>query len=655
MPSSPSIPPLSHTPYVASDKKIQELSLQAVILGALFGCLFGAATVYLALKVGLTVSASIPIAVLAIALFKRFGHSTILENNIVQTVGSAGESIAAGVAFTLPALLFLSDGAKNFHYFQIFVLAACGGMLGVFFMIPLRQSLIVEEHATLPYPEGTACADVLIAGEQGGNLAKLVNRGIFVAVFYKILMSVIGLWKEVPEYLFKKDSPLPNASLSAEVTPELLGVGYIIGFRTSSIMVAGGILSQLILIPLISYFGASLNEAIAPATTLLKEMSPREIWSNYIRYIGAGAVTFGGVISMIRTIPMVVRTLSSTWKGLRGINEKKEEGVERLQRDIPIQYVIGASICIVAIMAILPNIPVTLFSSLLVVIASFFFVMVSSRITGIIGSSSCPTSGMTIAALMGTSLLFILYGLNGASYQAVALSVGAIVAISSATASAISQDLKTGFLVGATPIKQQIGMMCGVLASAIAVGFTIVLLQQALGFGEVTAEHPHPLPAPQAMLMATIIKGLFSQSLPWTLVLVGMGIAAVVELCGVSSLAFAVGAYLPLSTTSPIFIGGLLHAFLNRKQKDVEVNSEMEPGILFSSGLIAGGAIMGIVIAFLLGTPLSPAADGTPRSLMTLLNTGFSERFGVEGDVIAIGAFLLMISLLYKAARKKVV
>lgn len=643
---------IKHTPYVPPSQNLAEFSLKAVLLGCFFGLLFGATTVYLALKVGLTVSASIPIAVLAIALFKRFSQSTILENNIVQTVGSAGESVAAGVAFTLPALLFLSAGAEYFHTFQIFLLALCGGILGVLFMIPLRKTLIIQEHGVLPYPEGTACADVLVAGERGGNLARQVNFGILVAVAYKLLMSIFGLWKEIPNYVLSRRSVMPNANVSAEVTPELLGVGYIIGIRTAGTMVAGGILSALVMTPLISYLGNHIDVVIPPAKKMIAEMSPREIWSNYIRYIGAGAVTFAGVATMIRTLPTVFKTFRSTWNSIKNKQTGSKEEVSRVDRDIPLPYVAIGSIGMMLIMALIPSIPVTLGSSVLVVIASFFFVMVASRIAGLIGSSANPVSGMTIATLMGTSLIFIMNGMVDDIYQPIALCVGAIVAIAAASGAAISQDLKTGFLIGATPVRQQVGMILGVLASAVSVGFTAVLLQQTLGFGEMTPEHAHPLPAPQAMLMSTIIKGLFNQSLPWSLVLIGMGVSAVVELCGVSSLAFAVGTYLPLSTTAPIFVGGALKWFISKRKNIKAEDSELESGSLFSSGLIAGGAIMGIVIAVLLGTSISPAADGSARSIMDLFNSQIGEHSGALGDLVGIGAFALLCTVLYYAAMK---
>lgn len=642
------------TPYVAAEKSIAEFSFQAVLLGILFGILFGATTVYLALKVGLTVSASIPIAVLAISILKKINNSTILENNIVQTIGSAGESVAAGVAFTLPALLFLPQGPEYFHYFQVFVLALCGGFLGVLFMIPLRKTLIVQEHERLPYPEGTACADVLIAGEKGGNLAQKVYYGIGIAFAYKTLMSIVGLWKEVPEYIFGRKSFLPNGSLSAEITPELLGVGYIIGSRISGVLVAGGILSALVLTPLITYIGDFAIGIIPPGTKPISEMSSAQIWSQYIRYIGAGAVTFGGIITMIKTLPIIINTIQQLFKKGKSGQSNSHKETARTDRDIPLLYVILGSIIVIAIMVLLPNVPVNFVSAALIVIAGLFFVTVSSRIVGIIGQSSNPVSGMTIATLMGTCLIFVANGWTADLYQPLALCVGAIVAIASVNAGAVSQDLKTGFLVGATPIKQQIAMMIGVFASVIAVGGTLLLLNQTIGIGEVTAEHPHPLPAPQATLMATIIKGMLDQSLPWGLVIVGMSIAAVVELCGVNSLAFAVGAYLPLSTTAPIFMGGCVRWLVQKKLHHKTAHSELESGTLFSSGLIAGGALTGILIAFLIGTSLGANAEGKNICLLDYINTQICERMAAGlGDLVALSLFLALAVTLYAFAVRK--
>jgi putative OPT family oligopeptide transporter len=639
-------------PFISAEQQLPELTIKAIIPGIFLGIIFGVATVYLGLKVGLTVSASIPIAVLAISFFKKWGNATILESNMVQTIGSAGESVAAGVVFTVPALLFLEGGRQYFEYFQIFVLALIGGFLGVLFMIPLRRALIVKEHGNLPYPEGTACADVLIAGEKGGDLAGKVFLGLGIAFIYKAAMSIFGLWKEVPAFIFKKQSALPNGTINGEITPELLGVGYIIGPRIAGVMVAGGVLSWLVLIPLITLIGEGLTVPFAPETIkLISDMSPDEIWSKYIRYIGAGAVTFGGIITLIKSLPTIINAFRDSLKDfkLQGKSTERSASIPRTEKDLPLYFVLIGSAVLLVLMMVLPNLPTNFFSALLILVFGFFFVTVSSRIVGLIGSSSNPVSGMTIATLMATALIFLGIGWTDSAYQSVALVVGSMVCIAAANAGATSQDLKTGYLLGATPWRQQIGLLIGVLASVVAIGFTLLLLERTLGIGEATAAHPNPLPAPQATLMATVIKGLLDQQLPWGLVIAGMGIAAMVELCGISSLAFAVGAYLPLSTTSPIFMGGLIKLIADKfnKKKD---DSEIGPGALFSSGLIAGGALTGILVAIFMGTNIGNDAKGNPVSLMSKINTGWGNAMGSTGDIIGLVAFLLLSVLLLKMA-----
>ena len=628
-------------PYISPTDLIPEFTPKAIILGAIFGIIFGAATVYLGLKVGLTVSASIPIAVLSISIIKKFGKATILENNMVQTIGSAGESVAAGVVFTIPALLFLPGGSDYFQYFQIFVLALVGGILGVLFMIPLRRSIIVKEHGKLPFPEGTACADVLIAGEKGGKLAQKVYYGLGIAFLYKTLMSLFGLWKDVPQYVFSRTSSLPNGTVTGEITPELLGVGYIIGPKIAGIMVGGGVLSWLVLIPLITLLGDNLTTVFAPADKLISEMSAAEIWSNYIRYIGAGAVTFGGIVTLIKSFPTIINAFRDSFKDLR---ENKANGkVEKIrtEKDIPLVFVLVGSVLLVILMVVIPSIPTNLLSSIMIVIFGFFFVTVSSRIVGLIGSSSNPISGMTIATLMATALIFVAVGWTGEFYQPIVLVVGSIVCIASANAGATSQDLKTGYIVGATPIKQQLGLLIGVAASVLVIGYTIIMLNDILVIGS------DQLPAPQATLMATVIKGLLSQNLPWGLVIVGMGIAAVMELSGVRSLPFAVGAYLPLSVSSPIFVGGLVKFIVDKVKKSDEEESDIGPGALLSSGLIAGGALTGILIASLKGWIWETDASGVEISVADKLNSGIGESLGLSGDVISLALFLGLALVLF--------
>ncbi len=655
-------PAQTFQPFVPAETVIPEFSLKAIVLGAIFGLIFGAATVYLALRAGLTVSASIPIAVLAIAVFKKIGKSTILENNIVQTIGSAGESIAAGVAFTFPALIFLTGGEAFFTYFNVLTLAFVGGILGVLFMVPLRRSLIVKEHGILPYPEGTACADVLIAGEKGGSMAQRVFAGLGIAFLYKSLMSIFGLWKDVPGFTALRGSSFPNASISAEITPEYLGVGYIIGPRISGVLVAGGILSYLVLIPLIAFIGDSIPTILKPAGKLISQMSPSEIRGGYIRYIGAGAVAAAGLITLIRTLPTIVSAFTDSFKSLKDLRA----GVKlvRTERDLPITYVIVGSLILVLIVALLPQLPGTfpgtLLMGLLVVVFGFFFVTVSSRIVGIIGSSNNPISGMTIATLMATCLIFVAIGWTGSMYQSLALCVGSIVCIAAANAGATSQDLKTGYIVGATPRHQQIGLVIGVLASTFAIGWTLNAIDHSMAFQGI----PHAIgtekyAAPQATLMATIIKGLLAQDLPWALVFVGMAISVVIELCGVHSLSFAVGVYLPLSTTAPIFAGGMLKSLVD-KMRGIKEESEVSPGMLYSTGLVAGGSLTGVAIALLSGIPISEMVAGVSKevSLMTYLQDRVGvrvwwESIGGWADLMGTAMFIILALFLVRTAMKK--
>ena len=654
-------------PFVPASQTIAEFTPRAVLLGALFGVIFGASTVYLALRAGLTVSASIPIAVLAIAVFKKLGKSTILENNIVQTIGSAGESVAAGVVFTLPALLFLAQGEAFFSYINILTLAVVGGLLGVLMMVPLRRALIVKEHGQLPYPEGTACADVLVAGEKGGSMAGLVFKGLGLAFAYKFFMSILGLWKDVPGYVTGRTAAFPNATLHAEITPEYLGVGYIIGPRIAGNLVGGGVLTALVLVPLISIFGDGLTQVIKPGSgdLLISQMSAGQIRVGYARYIGAGAVAAAGLITLLRTLPTIASAFRESFKSLADIKAGKTPA--RTEQDLPITVVIGGSLALVLIVAVLPQLPGTfpgtLLMGLLVVIFGFFFVTVSSRITGIIGNSSNPISGMTIATLMGTCLLFVALGWTGEAYQALALSVGGLVCIAAAIAGAPSQDLKTGFLVGATPKPQQIGLLIGVTVSALVIGWTLKTLDSSMRFeGVVHAIGTDKYAAPQATLMATIIKGLLAQDLAWGLVFVGMAISVVIELAGVRSLSFAVGAYLPLSTTMPIFIGGALKALVDRKSGATSSgghDSEVSSGMLYSTGLVAGGSLTGIAIALLSAIGVTTMVDGQPREVSILtwvldkVGVHGWERLGSGADLIGLAAFAVMCVFLVRAARKQ--
>ncbi len=668
-------------PYVPAEANLAELSARAIALGMVFGVIFGAATVYLALKAGLTVSASIPIAVLAISVFKRFGSSTILENNIVQTIGSAGESIAAGVVFTLPGFLFLSRdpatgvsvGEPYFSYWTILTLAMIGGVLGVLMMIPLRRSLIVKEHATLPYPEGTACAAVLIAGERGGDLARTAYQGLGFAAVYALLQKVFRFIAETPTLAIRATNRyLPAAVLSGDITPEYLGVGYIIGPQIAGVLVAGGVLAWLGLIPLLTvvtpadtiaaqlvklgYLG-SLSTAGGPggwnpATHAFADTAAA-VYRAYVRQIGAGAVAAGGFITLVKTLPTIVSSFKESVASLRQRHERVDV---RTERDLPITVVLVGSVILVLVMAFLPFVPGAgigskLLLGLLIVVFGFFFVTVASRIVGLIGSSSNPVSGMTIATLMGTCLVFIGLHWTADVYQPMALCVGAMVCIAAANAGGTSQDLKTGFLVGATPRAQQIGLLIGVVTATLVVGFTIRVLDRP----------PHHLigsdlyPAPQATLMATLIKGLLAFNLDWQFVMVGVALAATVELCGVGSLSFAVGAYLPLSTTSPIFVGGLVRALANRGARRrgeavAATEAELGPGNLFATGLVAGGAVSGVAIAF------ATVTDRGARVVNGLsTESGLTRLLGADGyQILGLGCFAAMAATLWRVAHRRV-
>ena len=639
-------------PYIPASQSPAEFSLKAIVIGVLFGLLFGASTVYLGLRAGLTVSASIPIAVLAISVLKRLGGSTILENNIVQTIGSAGESVAGGVVFTIPALIFLTpDGPAYFNYYQIAMLAFAGGILGVLMMVPLRRALIVKEHGVLPYPEGAACADVLVAGERGGKLAGMVFGGLAVGALWKALSWVFNVFLTELDYSTPRTSQFPNATLNIDISPEYMGVGYVIGPRIAGTMFAGGVLSWLMLLPLLSILGAYIrvpfppihpNFASNPATGLpflISEMSPPQLWSAYIRYIGAGAVLAAGLITLGRTLPTIV---ASAREGLKDFGAGGGAAVLRTERDIPTIFVLGGSLALAIFLAVAPKMPTqgNILAAILVIIFGFLFVTVSSRITGLIGTSSNPISGMTIATLILTCLMFVALGWTGDAYGPIAICVGAVVCIAAANAGGTSQDLKTGYIVGATPFYQQIGLIIGVVTSAGVIGLTTLYLHSVFGIGTAA------IPAPQATLMATIIKGLLSQNLPWGLVLVGVFISVTLELCGIRSLSFAVGSYLPIATTAPIFVGGLVRAYVERRRGAKE-ESEVGAGTLFSSGLIAGGSLCGILFAVLVGSGhiAGPQSIG---SLVPFLHDG------TIGYVASALLFLALAAILARNAQKTV-
>jgi putative OPT family oligopeptide transporter len=657
-PWSSTAPAGEFEPFVAPQQQVKEFTVRAVILGALFGILFGAVSVYVGLRAGLTVSASIPIAVLSISILRAFGRSTILENNIVQTTGSAGESLAAGVIFTLPALIFLGF---SLEYMRIFMLALLGGILGVLFMIPLRRQLIVKEHGALTYPEGTACADVLVAGERGGSFAARVFWGLGLGGIYTFLMTSVGAWPDTPDYQPKW---LPGAAFRANVTSEYLGVGYIIGPKVAGILFAGGVFSWLVLMPAIKFFGSlAPNTALYPSTVPIPQMTPDQLWSSYIRPMGAGAVAAAGLITLVKTMPTIISALTAGMKDVRA-GAGETAGKLRTERDMPISVVLlGSAVIIVLMWAMLTFVPVkgastgifsNLLAAIIVVIFGFLFVTVASRISGLIGNSSNPISGMTIATLMATCAVFLIAGWKQPPFAVLALMIGGVVCIASAIAGATSQDLKTGFLVGATPYYQQIGLIVGVLVSTFAVGGTLILMNKGLesyvpvniplniqqlptgtkiesqsytyqgkNYVLVNAIGSAQIPdgkylydpaaqeidvqwvqgigsqaaaAPQARLMATVINGILNQRLPWRLVLLGVFLVLAVELLGIRSLPFAVGSYLSIATTMAMFAGGMVRWLAERgMEKASGSESEVSPGALYSSGLIAAGGVFGLL------------------------------------------------------------
>src|SRR6187551_1038620 len=677
----------SFKPYIAPELNIAEFTVKSVVFGSLFGILFGCSTVYLALKAGLTVSASIPIAVIAITLGRKFLKTTILENNIIQTAGSAGESIAAGVVFTLPGFLFLSPGENGisvgenyFNYLTILILAACGGMLGTLMMIPLRRSLIVKEHDTLPYPEGTACASVLQAGEKGGVFAATAFMGMGIAMAYAILQKVFHVIAETPAFVTSQVNKFwPSATTNGEITPEYLGVGYIIGPKISGVLVAGSVLAWWAIIPLLATlvpfeqvahqlvtlgYLADINTAGGKgnwdpiAKTFANPSSA--LYFAYIRQIGAGSVAAGGFITLMKTIPTIV---SSFRDSVASLKEKNETGILRTDRDLSFKVVIFGSIALVILMIVLPGIPgdgiwQKLLIAILVIIFGFFFVTVASRIVGLVGSSNSPIPGMTIATLMGTCLIFTAVGWSGKLYEPLALVVGGMICIAAANAGATSQDLKTGYIVGATPRYQQLALFIGAIVSSIAIGIVVKVLDtptaDMAAQGITHAIGSERYAAPQATLMATLAKGILSFNLDWQFVIVGVFIAVMIELCGIKALAFAIGLYLPLSTTLPIFIGGAIKGVVDwrsEKKGEAKQDEELGRGSLFATGLIAGGALAGVVVALL------SVNDNVFNSMKKIsAEHALSTTLG-EGGYAILGVlfFAAMAAMLYKLAAKKTI
>ncbi len=704
MKSDPQTAP-AHKPYVPADRTISEFGFAPVIVGVVLGIVFGASSLYLVLKVGMTVSASIPIAVLSITLFRLFTplfgrNATILENNIVQTTGSAGESIAFGVGVTMPAVLILG---YDLELTRVMLVATLGGLLGVLMMIPLRRMFIVKQHGKLTYPEGVACAEVLIVGEKGGSSAAKVFSGFGVSFVYQLLMEGLGLWKSIPLTLLKIGRfEFKGASLSLEASPALLGVGYVIGPRISCIMVAGGVLASWVLVPAIALFGQGSTEALFPGEKPISQMSASEIWKTYVLYIGAGAVAAGGIISMIQSMPMII---SSVAAGLRDVTRRAETLREalsnRLDRDISMRVVLMGCVLLVLAITFAPMLNMNILGGLLIVLFGFLFVTVSARLTGEIGSSSNPISGMTVATLLMTCLIFVIVGWTGPFYRLMALSIAGIVCIACSNGGTVAQCLKTGYIVGATPRSQQIAILIGALTSALVIGVTLLRLNSASTIysrnelpqtrvdisklerkehvgGKYAAEDPNEyhvlfagvgdIPgvsqgkylvddtgtirylvdpgingrltktddgqnvtkydAPKAALMSFIVDGILKQKLPWSLVLLGVAIAIVLELSGIPSLPFAVGVYLPLSTSTPIFVGGMLRWIGDRISGRTSAEAEMSSGVLLSSGYIAGGSIAGIFVALIaLGGGWAISPDRLPGWLQN--NWASLAAFGV--------------------------
>ena len=722
----------AHEPYVPASQSPPEFTPRAIVLGVLLGLIFGASNVYLALRIGLTVSASIPIAVLSITIFRWLGRSTILENNIVQTTGSAADSVSAGVVFTIPAILLMG---YDLDISRVTILAIAGGLMGILMMIPLRRALIVKEHGNLPYPEGTACAEVLIAGERGGIHARTVFQAFGIAFFYKFLMSALRLWQELPGRVLRG---YQNAEVRVEVSPELLGVGYIIGPQIAGYLFAGGCLAYVVLMPAIKLFGSSMTEPMFGTTKLIREMNAGEIRAAFVFYIGAGAVASAGIIALVRSLPTIIAAFRAGFADMRA--SRVGQAISRRLRtddDLPITVTVFGSIALAIVLALLPQIGVNLIGGVLIILFGFFFTTVSSRICGQIGSSANPISGMTIASLIAISFIFLLLGWTQIDDRVRAISIACVIAVAVANGGNTSQDLKTGFLVGATPRRQQIAILIGAIGSALAVGWTLTFLNSAYNY-EVPERRPgfvapasgksadgnvvvhdqtmshfgvggtdsidndtyqvirvyvqtqgvppgkylvdpasheiryvidpgiggriheyeghelRRLDSPKATLMALITDGILTHRLPWALVLIGVFLTIAIELMGVQSLPVAVGVYLPLTTSAGMFAGGIVRWLVERRVRSSNrslAEIESGPGVLFASGLIAGGAICGIAVAAIAGwgSARGMAADWLADSV------GLYKAVGVlaTSPIIALIMFLILAILLYRVGLRR--
>jgi putative OPT family oligopeptide transporter len=636
----------TYDPFVTSSESLAEFTLKAVGLGILFGIVFGAANAYLGLRAGLTISTSIPVAVMTVAVFRALKGvgvpSTILETNISQTTGSASSSLASGVIFTLPALFMWGMPPE---LLQMTLLAMSGGLLGILFMIPLRRFLIEREHGKLPYPEGTACAEVLVANEIGGGRARFVFYGLGGGAFFKFLTSWL---QAIPGDVHTKIPLLKKGQLGMDLSAALFGVGYILGPRIAAVMVGGGLLSWLVIIPAIAWWGEARTEPFYPETiNLIRDMSPSQIWTRYVRYIGAGAVATAGIVTLIRSIPVMV---SSFRIGSKQLTEQVTAGpevrpadVERTGADLPLRVVGIGVLAIASVLVLVPQVfgavgevGIRAAAAICVVVFAFFFVTVASRIVGLVGVTSNPTSGMTIAALLGTASIFLVFGWTDTMGKAAALTVGCVVAIAASISGDTSQDLKTGFLLGATPRRQQTAELIGVLTSAVFVCLTVLALGKGFGFGSTE------LPAPQATLMKLVIDGVLDQNLPWSLVIIGAGIALACEVARIPSLPFAVGVYLPVSTMTPIFVGGLLRLWMERKSRDEqEAADRRERGVLLGSGFVGGEGLLGVGIAL-----VAVAKSRRPDGIGT-------EWLGNEivAMLVGLAAFAIFIAWFFRMVR----
>ena len=619
-------------PYISADRTLHEMTPLSIIVGIILAIVFGAANAYLGLRVGMTVSASIPAAVLGMGVYRLCRKKdTILESNMVQTIGSAGESLAAGAIFTMPALFLWAqeEGTKMPGIMEIALIALIGGLLGICFMVPLRKALIVKEHGTLPYPEGTACAEVLLAGEKGGANASVVFLGMGIAALFKFIVDGLKVVSSAVTVTVQKI----HGEISAQVYPALVSVGYICGFKIASYMFAGGVLGWLVLIPMIYLFGAdtTLFPASVSVHELWEQAGASGIWSSYIRYIGAGAVATGGIVSLIKSLPLIVRTFADAMKGLKGSGKQANE--LRTEKDLKMSVVLIMLAILIVAIAVTPIIPIDVIGAIVIVIFGFFFATVSSRMVGLVGSSNNPVSGMAIATLLATTVLLKATGHTGMSGMTAAIAIGSVICIVAAMAGDMSQDLKTGYILGATPVKQQYGEMIGTVVSAVTIGFVLYLLNAAWGFG--TPE----LSAPQATLMKMIVEGVMGGNLPWTLVFIGVFIALVVELLGIPVLPFAIGLYLPIELSSCIMIGGILRWALEKKKykSGEQKESAISNGVLCCSGMIAGEGLIGILLA------VFAVVKVNGRSLAEYIDLSGSVNLGQIGALVVLALVILSI------------